>query len=79
MLNTMAEVHYVYHTGAGIDIGAHVFPTEKYALLAQYLRDELGVGDERFHGWEAVTDEDVGRVHSPSYVEDLRLARVAKR
>jgi len=71
----MAEVHYIYHTDAGIDIGAHVFPTEKYALLAQYLRDELGVGDERFHGWEAVTDEDVERVHSPSYAEDLRLAR----
>ncbi len=72
----MTEVHYVYHTSSGIDIGPHVFPTEKYALLAQYLRDELGVGDERFHGWEVVTDEDVGRVHTRVYVEDLRLARV---
>ena len=72
----MAEVHYVYHPDAGIDIGPHVFPTEKYALLAQHLRDELGVGDERFHGWEVVTDEDVERVHARAYVEDLRLARV---
>jgi acetoin utilization deacetylase AcuC-like enzyme len=73
----MAEVHYVYHPDSGIDIGAHVFPTEKYALLAQYLRDELGVGDDRFHGWEEVTDEDIGRVHSPAYVEDMRLARIS--
>lgn len=72
----MAKVHYVYHMNSGIDIGPHVFPTEKYALLAQYLRDELGVGDERFHGWETVTDEDVERVHTRAYVEDLRLARV---
>ena len=28
----MAEVNYVYHPHCGIDIGAHVFPTEKYAL-----------------------------------------------
>ena len=73
----MAEVHYVYDTSSGSDIGPHVFPTEKYALLARYLRDELGVGDERFHGWEAVTDEDVGRVHTPNYVEDMRLARAS--
>jgi acetoin utilization deacetylase AcuC-like enzyme len=73
----MAEVHYVYHPNSGIDIGAHVFPTEKYALLARIVRDELGVGDERFHGWEAVTDEDIARVHSSSYTEDLRQARVS--
>ena len=72
----MAEVHYVYHEDAGIDIGPHVFPTEKYARLAQYVRDELHVGDERFHPWETVTDADLARVHSPAYLEDLRLARV---
>ena len=49
----MPEVHYVYQEDAGIDIGAHVFPTEKYALLARYVRDELHVGEERFHRWEA--------------------------
>jgi acetoin utilization deacetylase AcuC-like enzyme len=72
----MSSVHYIYHPNSGIDIGPHVFPTEKYALLAQYLRDELSVGEERFHGWETVTDEDIQRVHTPSYSEDLRLARV---
>lgn len=72
----MAEVHYVYQADAGIDIGPHVFPTEKYALLARYVRDELGVEDERFHAWQAVTDEDLARVHSPAYLQDLRLARV---
>ncbi len=71
----MTEVHYVYHPDSGIDIGEHVFPTEKYALLERLLREELGVEEDRFHDREAVTDEDLGRVHTSSYVEDLRLAR----
>jgi hypothetical protein len=66
----------LYHPNSGIDIGPHVFPTEKYVLVAQRLCEELGVGVARFHGWETVTDEDVGRVRTPSYVQDLRLARV---
>ena len=72
----MAEVHYVYHPNSGIDIGPHVFPTEKYGLVARFVREELGVEERRFHGWEAVADEDVERVHTRSYVRDLRLARV---
>jgi acetoin utilization deacetylase AcuC-like enzyme len=71
----MAEVHYVYQPDSGIDIGPHVFPTEKYGLVARSLRDDLGVEETRFHTWAAVTDEDVERVHTGSYVEDLRLAR----
>jgi acetoin utilization deacetylase AcuC-like enzyme len=71
----MAEVHYVYHPSSAIDIGQHVFPTAKYDLVARYLRKELRVGEDRFHGWEAVRDDDLKRVHTPSYVQDLRLAR----
>lgn len=71
----MPEVHYVYDSSSAIDIGAHIFPTEKYALLDRYVRDELEVGTERLHGWDTVTDEDIERVHVSSYAEDLRLAR----
>ena len=44
-----AQVHYVAHPEAPIDIGPHVFPIEKYGILPRLLRSELGVGDERFH------------------------------
>lgn len=71
----MVSVHYVHQEHAQVDIGDHVFPTEKYGLLAQYLRDELGVGVERFHGWEDVCDEDLERVHTPRYLQDLREVR----
>lgn len=68
-------VQYVYENSARIDIGDHVFPTGKYAELARRVREELGVPSQRFHGWEEVTDEDLERVHTPHYLEDLREAR----
>jgi len=62
----VAEVNCVYDPSSGIDIEPNVFHAEKYALLAQCLRDEPKVGDE-----------DVGRVYTPSYVEDVPLARMS--
>ena len=71
----MVSVHYVHQTHAAVDIGDHVFPTQKYGLLAEALRNELDVSDDRFHGWEEVLDEDLERVHSPRYLQDLRSIR----
>lgn len=71
----MFSVHYVHEPHAAVDIGDHVFPTEKYGLLAAYLREELHVGPERFHGWEPALDEDLERVHTPRYLQDLRDVR----
>ena len=69
--------HYVHHPQQEIDIGPHVFPVEKYAILCDWLRSEIGVEDERWHEAEPVTWTDVARVHGPRYVEDLRHARVS--
>lgn len=71
----MTEAHYVHESLAAIDLGDHVFPTEKYALLARAVRDELGVPSKRFHPWDEVDDEDLERVHTPRYLADLRAAR----
>lgn len=70
-------VHYVHQTHAAIDIGDHVFPTEKYQALAHLVREELGVPSQRIHGWEEVFDEDLERVHTPHYLDDLRGARAS--
>lgn len=71
----LMPVQYVHESSASIDIGDHVFPTEKYQVLARLIREELGVPSQRFHGWEPVLDEDLERVHTPHYLEDLREAR----
>ncbi len=71
----MAEVHYVYERSALVDIGAHVFPMEKYGLLARMIRSELQSSDTHWHGWEEVFDEDLERIHTPGYLRDLRERR----
>lgn len=70
-----ATVHYVHEALAGIDIGDHVFPTEKYELLARAVREECGVSSLRIHPWDEVFDEDLERVHTPRYLQDVRAAR----
>jgi len=69
------EVHYVHHGDVTIDIGPHVFPIEKYSLLLELLRTEIGVGEERLHAAEPLAEGDLERVHSAEFVEDLVLAR----
>ena len=71
------EVHYVHHPQQTLDIGPHVFPVEKYAILCAWLRDELGVPDARWHEGGPVERADLERVHTPAYVDDLLGARVS--
>lgn len=71
-------VHYVCMPGAAPDIGEHVFPIEKYAIVPRLLVDELGVEPERLHGWDEVYDEDLERVHTQQYLADLREARASR-
>jgi acetoin utilization deacetylase AcuC-like enzyme len=71
----MPPVHYVFDRDNWIDIGAHVFPVQKYLILEQLLRAELRIPMERFHLPESVTGEDLERVHTPRYLRDLAEAR----
>ena len=68
-------VHYVEHPDADIDIGPHVFPIEKYRLIPPKLRSGLGVDDHRFHPADRLTHDDLIRVHTAAYVDDLQNAR----
>lgn len=71
------SVQYVCMSEAAPDIGEHVFPIEKYAIVPRLLVEELGVEPERLHGWDDVRDEDLARVHTPQYLADLREARTS--
>ena len=71
-------VHYVHHLPMPtIDIGPHVFPIEKYAILCGWLRSELGVDDDRWHPAGPIDRADLERVHTPEYVDDLMHARAS--
>lgn len=71
------NVHYVHHPDQDLDIGPHVFPVEKYRILCDWLRDEVGVEDARWHEAGPVDRADLERVHDPAYVDDLLHARVS--
>jgi acetoin utilization deacetylase AcuC-like enzyme len=70
---------YVHHPAQSIDIGPHVFPVEKYAILTGWLREELHIPDARWHEAETVDQEDLERVHTAAYVDDLMHARTSPR
>lgn len=71
-------VVFVYSEGYYADIGAHVFPVEKYRLVYQRLR-ERGVIGESLTEPEAASQADLLLVHDPDYVEDLIHARLSER
>lgn len=74
----MSEVVFVHEPIAPIDIGPHVFPTEKYTLLAAEL-EALGVPATRFGPPDDVDDVDLARVHTAEYLADLAEARETSR
>ncbi len=74
----MAREIFIYEPMSAIDIGAHVFPTEKYARLASEIR-ALGVPEECFGAPEPTHPLDLERVHTRAYLADLREARATER
>lgn len=62
----------VYSDEYDVDIGSHVFPTKKYRLIRERLKDELSLSDEDFETPHLASDEDVLLVHSEEYLERLK-------
>jgi acetoin utilization deacetylase AcuC-like enzyme len=62
---------FVYSPGYECDIGAHVFRTEKYALLHQTMLDRGLAQPSDFAEPEPARREDLELVHTPAYVDDL--------
>jgi acetoin utilization deacetylase AcuC-like enzyme len=58
-----------------VDIGPHVFPTAKYALVRRQLVTEGWLRDDEVRAPEAPSDDDLLRVHTPAYLDDLRHLR----
>lgn len=58
----------VWHPDYEIDIGPHVFPTQKYRLILDKLLDEGTVARADLLTPEPAADEDVALAHAPSFV-----------
>lgn len=70
---------FVYSPRYEVDIGPHVFPVVKYRLIHERLI-ESGVADESdFVEPDMPSREELLRVHTPAYLEDLRQLRATAR
>jgi acetoin utilization deacetylase AcuC-like enzyme len=68
----MLPFKVVYHPRYDLNLGAHVFPSHKYRLVADKLLAD-GIAEESdFERPEAASDGDLLRVHSADWVHKLR-------
>jgi acetoin utilization deacetylase AcuC-like enzyme len=68
----MLPFKLVYHEGYVLNLGAHIFPSQKFRLIAEQLKKQ-GIAEEQdFLRPEVASDEDLLRVHTEDWVRKLR-------
>ena len=74
----MLPFKLIYHEGYDLNLGAHVFPSQKYRLIHdRLLADGVATPDD-FLAPEPAADEDVLRVHSQDYVHKLKTGTLSR-
>jgi len=68
-------MHFVYSPLYQADIGIHVFPIQKYYLVAQALRERHHIPDAAFIEPAAARPEQLLLVHTQKYLDDLHHLR----
>ena len=68
----MLPFKVIYHPQYDLDLGAHVFPSQKFRLIHEALLAEGIAEPGDFLQPEAAPDKDVLRVHTPAYVNKLQ-------
>src|SRR5277367_4290186 len=72
LISSMLPFKVIYHPQYDLDLGPHVFPSEKFRLIRDSLLAE-GIAEEGdFLQPEPALDEDILRVHTPAYVNKLQ-------
>src|SRR6266581_1409518 len=62
----------VYHERYDLNLGPHVFPSQKFRLIYEMLLCESLAADADFLRPNPATDEDILRVHTPDWVRKLK-------
>ncbi|MEO0102088.1 MAG: histone deacetylase [candidate division WOR-3 bacterium] len=70
---------FVYSPKYQIDIGPHVFPTEKYKLIKEKLLSEGLAKEEEFLEPPEVNLDDIRLVHTEEYIQDMLNLRWTSR
>ena len=68
----MLPFKLVYHDSYDLNLGAHVFPSQKFRLIAEKLLLDRIASKEDFLRPEAARDADILRVHTAEWVKKLK-------
>lgn len=68
----MLPFKIVYHPRYDLNLGAHVFPSQKFRMIQELLLREKIAAPEDFVQPPAASDEDLLRVHTPDWVTKLK-------
>jgi acetoin utilization deacetylase AcuC-like enzyme len=74
----MLPFKLIYSDGYDLNLGAHVFPSQKYRLIYERLLAESIAAPEDFLAPQSASDEDVLRVHSQEYVYKLKTGPLSR-
>ncbi len=68
----MLPFKLVYHKGYDLNLGEHVFPSQKFRLIAELLLREGITAKDNFLTPNPASDEDILRVHTADWVRKLK-------
>ena len=73
----MLPFKVIYHEGYDLNLGTHVFPSQKFRLIKEKLLADGIAAPENILAPEPAGDEDVLRVHTPDYVHKLKTGTLS--
>ena len=73
----MLPFKLVYHPGYDLNLGKHVFPSQKYRLIRDRLMEERFAEASDFMEPQPASDADVLRVHDPGWVQRLKTGTLS--
>jgi acetoin utilization deacetylase AcuC-like enzyme len=68
----MLPFKVIYHSRYDLNLGAHVFPSQKFRLIQEFLLSEKIANPEDFAKPVPAHDEDLLRAHTPEWVGKLK-------
>lgn len=74
----MLPFKLIYADGYDLNLGAHVFPSQKFRMIRDRLLEQGIAEPSDFLVPEPATDEDVLRVHSHEYVRKLKTGMLSE-
>ena len=74
----MLPFKLIYGDGYDLNLGAHVFPSQKFRMIRDHLLEQRIAEHSDFLVPEPAADEDVLRVHLPEYVRKLKTGTLSE-